>query len=368
MNNKSAVKVFKEKETVIDTEKENLALKKMKKWLDKTFAFRKNIVGEVKLDIGYFANLIDIGSNIGLALSTDGVGTKILVAQMMNKYDTVGIDCIAMNVNDIICLGAEPLALLDYIAVEIPDENLMEEIAKGLYEGSKIAKITIPGGETAQIGEIVKGTRKGYGFDLAGTCVGIVPVNKAIIGQNIDKEDVIVGLRSSGIHSNGLTLARKALFKNCKLSVDEYIPECKRTLGEELLEPTHIYVPEIMEMLNSGMNIKALVNITSDGFLNLTRVSKPVSFIIENLPEPQPIFNLIQRCGNITDEEMFYVFNMGIGFCVVLPSEDADKAIKIAKKYNVEGFKIGYIVEDNERSVDIKPKRLIGKEKNFLRY
>lgn len=345
----------------VDVSKEETSLSRMLQLIKQTFCLRKGI-GAVKLDIKYFANVIDIGHGLGIALSTDGVGTKILVAQMMGKYDTVGIDCVAMNVNDVICVGAEPLSMLDYLAIENPDPNFLVEIAKGLCKGCEISKITLAGGELSQIKEMIKGKREGYAFDLVGMCIGIVPLDKIIIGQNIVEGDAVIGLASSGIHSNGLTLARRILFDKMGFSVNTHLNQLNRlgkTIGEELLEPTHIYVPEVMEMLKSGLNIKALINITSDGLLNLLRVESKVGFIIDHLPEPQPIFNLIQEYGNIPDEEMYIVYNMGVGFCVVVDQKDADQVMTMAKEYGVESFRLGSAVDEPKERVIIKPKSLI---------
>lgn len=354
-------------EAGIDTAKGEIALKGLLSHIQKSLTFRKGI-GAVKLDIGYFANVIDLGQGIGLAVSTDGVGTKILIAQMIGKYDTIGIDCIAMNVNDILCVGAEPISLLDYIAVCDPNPHLMEEIGKGLTKGAKIANITISGGEIAIIKDMIKGERINYEFDLAGTAIGKVSLDKIIVGQNIRENDVIIGLGSSGIHSNGLSLARHVFLKKEHIEINEYFDELEKTIGEELLEPTHIYVPEIMEMINSNFDIKALIHITSDGFLNLNRVKSDVGFVIDYLPEPQPIFPLIQKLGNISDAEMFRVYNMGIGFCVILPEEEAKNAIEIAEKYKVGAFRLGYVAKDPEKKVIIKPKRLLGRENQFYKY
>jgi phosphoribosylformylglycinamidine cyclo-ligase len=336
-------------------------------WTNKTHAFRQKI-GKIELNMGYFANVIDVGCNIGIALSTDGVGTKALVAQLMDKYDTIGIDCIAMNVNDIICVGADPITMLDYIALQKPEKRLLEEIGKGLYKGAEISNITISGGEISQIKEIIKGKKKNFGFDLVGMGVGFVPLDKTILGHDIEENDVIIGLKSTGVHCNGLTLARKALLSKRNYKIDDYVEELGRTIGEELLEPTHIYVPEIREMMSSGLKIKALVNITSFGFLNLKRIERPFGYIINKLPSPQPVFNLIQSCGNITTQEMYNIFNMGIGFCVIVLPEDADKIIKIAKKHSVEAFEIGYIVKDEEKKVRIEPEKIVGKKNKFYKY
>jgi phosphoribosylformylglycinamidine cyclo-ligase len=273
-----------------------------------------------------------------------------------------------MNVNDIICVGSEPISMLDYLAVQKVDPKIFEEIGKGLYKGAKLANINIPGGEVAQIKEMVKGYREDSGIDIAGTCVGIVPLDKIIIGQNIEEGDVIIGLRSSGIHSNGLTLARNVLLNKMGFKVNKYFPELKRTLGEELLEPTHIYVPEIMEILRSGINVKALSNITGDGLTNITRVDKKdISFMIDHLPEPHPIFKLIQRSGKISDEEMYQTFNMGTGFCVITAKNDVKKCMEILKKHKVESHVIGYTVKDKKKRVFIKALNLIGENNNFYK-
>ena len=348
----------------VNAAKEEVALKRMLTWITKTFAFRQQI-GAVQMDIGQFANVIDIGHGMGLALSTDGVGTKLLVAQMMDKYDTVGIDCVAMNVNDVICVGAEPIALLDYIAVEEADPDFLEAIAKGLYKGAEIAGVTIPGGEVAQVREMIRGTRENRAFDLVGMCLGMLPLDKKIIGENLEAGDVLIGLASSGIHSNGLSLARKVLFTDSGLTCDKHIAGLDRTIGEELLEPTRIYVPEIMAMLNADIKLKALVNITGGGLLNLLRVASPVGFVINNLPEPQPIFNAIQDYGSISDEEMYTVFNMGIGFCVVVPQADVPKVLAITQKHNLASYEMGYVVKEAEKTIRLEPRGLLGKESGF---
>ena len=322
----------------------------------------------VELEFGYFTNVLNIGNNMGLAISTDGVGSKLIVAQMMNKYDTVGIDCIAMNVNDILCVGAEPFSMVDYIAVQSLAPKLLEEIGVGLLKGAEIAEISIPAGEIAQIKEMLRGEREGFGFDLVGTAVGLVPLDRLILGEDIQEGDSLVGLRSRGVHSNGFTLARKALFEIGRYEIDTYFREFGRTLGEELLEPTHIYVPEIKEMLRAGLKIKALIHITSDGFLNLTRVKADCGYIIEKIPDPQPIFKLIQDTGKITDEEMFLVFNMGIGFCVIVDNADVENIFNICKKSNVECYRMGYAVKDIEKKVIIEDKKLIGKNGRFFKF
>jgi len=348
----------------VDATREEVALKSLLAWVGKTFAFGSR---QVALDIGYFANVIDLGHGLGLAVSTDGVGTKLLVAQMLQKYDTIGIDCVAMNVNDVLCVGAKPLCMLDYIAVEIPDPQLFEEVGKGLYEGAKLANIPIVGGEIAQVKEMVKGLKRGHGFDLVGTCIGEVQMEKVLVGQDILVGDVVIGLKSSGIHSNGLTLARKVLFKRAKLRPDDHVAELGRSLGEELLEPTRIYVREVLALLEARLAIKALIHITGDGLLNLARVKSDAGFMIDHWPEPPPIFSLIQKLGNVSDAEMFRVFNMGIGFCLVLPEADVEKALAVLRTHRVEAFRLGHAVSDKEKKIILSPKGLVGQGDRFVK-
>jgi phosphoribosylformylglycinamidine cyclo-ligase len=349
----------------VDTEQEVGGLEVLRQWVEKTFLLRPKL-GAVRLPLGYYANVLDIGHNIGLAISTDGVGTKILIAQAMGKIDTVGIDCVAMNVNDVICVGAEPLAMVDYIAVESADPALLGGLAKGLYRGAELAEISIPGGEVAQIREMIRGVKEGAAFDLVGTCVGIVPLDRILVGQDVQPNDVVVGLRSSGVHSNGLTLARRVFFEQARWALDRHVPELGRTIGEELLEPTRIYVREAMAMLRAGLAVKAFAHITSDGFLNLARAQAEVGYVLDPLPQPQPIFSLIQSCGNVPEAEMFRVFNMGIGFCVVVAPADAAKVEAIARQHGVESAVLGVAVKDPSRRVRIPSRRLVGQDDKFV--
>ena len=213
-----------------------------------TFSNRSGL-GRPLLPLGYFANVIDLADGRGLAISTDNVGTKVLVAQLMGRYDTVGIDCVAINVNDLLCVGAEPLSLVDYIAAERADQDQLAQIAAGLCEGARQARISISGGETAQVAELVRGAREGYGFDLSGTCVGVVDLDRLVLGRQLAPGDAVIGMASSGIHSNGLTLARRLFFDKLGYSVTTHLPSLGRRIGEELLEPTRIYVPAALEML-----------------------------------------------------------------------------------------------------------------------
>ena len=315
----------------VDTRKKDAALKRPLERLRETWGTR----GNVELEFGHFANVVVLGS-IGIAISTDSIGTKALLAQLMEKYDTVGIDCVAINVNDVLCVGAEPQSMVDYIAVHRIDADVMDGIAKGLAEGARLAGITIVGGESAQLPEMIHGEDEGGGFDLAGTCIGTVTPGAAITGSRMLPGDVIVGLRSSGVHSNGLTLtlARQVFGVTRDRSVAErrsilarHHPELGRTLGEELLSPTRIYVAEVLAMLRAGVDVRGLAHITGDGLLNLPRLLADVGYVIDSPPEPQPIFGMIQSLGSVPGPEMYAVFNMGIGLCLIVPEDDAGSAV-----------------------------------------
>ncbi|MEN4017149.1 MAG: phosphoribosylformylglycinamidine cyclo-ligase [Methanobacterium sp.] len=309
--------------------------------IKKTLSFR-----DVITESGHFAALVKLG-NKAIAMSTDGVGSKILVAKMMDKYDTVGIDCIAMVVNDILCVGAEPIAMVDYLAVEKADPEIASQIGKGLAKGAEMSKIAIIGGETASLPEIVRD------FDLAGTGIGIVDVDKVITGEKISVGDVLIGIESDGIHSNGLSLARKVFFDKLGLTVDDPLPgDPNTTVGEELLKPTAIYVKTVLDLLNLDVDIHGLAHITGGGILNLKRLKKGIGYEINNLPEPYPIFKSIHVC-DVPLEEMYRVFNMNIGFVIIVDEEDAQKTIDAIKKHK-NAFKIGYAKEDVEEKITIK--------------
>ena len=348
---------------------QQIGLDALLKWVQSTMKQREGKPGESLIDPGYFAAVTKITDTLSLAITTDGVGSKVLLAQMMGRYDTIGIDCVAMNVNDLICVGAEPISMLDYVAVERADPAVLEAIGRGLSAGAEIAGINIVGGEISQIGEIVKGVESGTGLDLVGMAVGLVPTDKINVGQDVSPGDVILGLRSSGIHSNGLTLARQALFDRGGYEPDSRAPGIDRPLGAELLEPTRIYVREVLGLQRSGVSLKALVNITGDGLLNLTRIKAEVGFRIDDPPEPQPIFGLIQEAGGISDAEMVRVFNMGVGFCLIVPEDSSvlDKVSKELGKVNLEWSVIGRVVEDPEKTVSIPKKGLVGRGDDFVR-
>jgi phosphoribosylformylglycinamidine cyclo-ligase len=328
-------------ESGVDVALEEVCISALTSKLKKTLRFR-----DVITKPGHFAALIKLG-NKGIAMSTDGVGSKILVAKMMNKYDTVGIDCVAMVVNDILCVGAEPIAMVDYLAIEKPDPDIVGQIGIGLAKGAEEAKIALIGGETASLPEIIND------FDLAGAGIGIVDIDRIITGENIQSGDVLIGIESNGIHSNGLSLARKVFFDQSNLNINDSLPTDSDTpIGEELLKPTAIYVKPVTNLLNTDINVKGLVHITGGGFLNLKRLKKGVGYDINNLPEPYPIFRSIYN-SDVALEEMYKVFNMNIGFIVIVAKEDADKSLTFINKY-MKAYKIGHTIADINGNIRIK--------------
>jgi phosphoribosylformylglycinamidine cyclo-ligase len=348
-------------EAGVDSRREEEVMGRLGPIFQSTFSFRKGL-GAPAIPIGHFAGIVRLDERRGLALKTDGVGTKILVAQLMGKYDTIGIDCVAMCVNDVICVGAEPISFLDYIAVERIDEGLLSELARGLARGAEMAGVSIVGGEIAQVPDMIRGAAEGRGFDLVGMCAGVVDLDKIVTGGELSEGDALIGFRSSGIHSNGLSLARRILLGEARLGLDARPGELGRPLGEELLEPTAIYVKPILRMLREGLEIKFMANITGEGILNLCRAEAEFGFVIDELPEPQPIFKLMRELGSLDYGEMYKVFNMGIGFCVALPEGEVDRAISIAEGSGFEAFRMGRAVRDPERRVVLKPLRLMGKK------
>ncbi len=279
---------------------------------------------------GHYASVIRLDETTGIALSTDGVGTKLVVAEQLGRWDTVGIDCVAMNANDLICVGAEPLAMLDYVAVPEADPAVMRELGRGLRRGAELAGIEIPGGELAQIGEIVRG------LDLVGACFGTVDLDAIVTGAEIEPGDSVLGLPSSGLHSNGYTLARRAL---ADVPMDDEV--LGRPLGDVLLEPTEIYVAAVVELMRSAVEVRGLAHITSGGLGNLLRLEAKVGYEIDDAPPAPPIFSLIRERGSVSDAEMHEVFNMGCGFCCVVAARDEDAALELLRRHYPDAKRIG---------------------------
>ncbi|MHC3438034.1 phosphoribosylformylglycinamidine cyclo-ligase [Natrialbaceae archaeon A-gly3] len=282
-----------------------------------------------------YAGLLDIGDRY-LALATDGVGTKLLVAEAISDFSTIGIDCIAMNVNDLVAAGVEPVAFVDYLAIDEPDDDITNEIGEGLAVGLEKSGMTLLGGETAVMPEVVKG------FDLAGTCAGLAKKDEILEGE-AEVGDVLVGFASNGIHSNGLTLARKAVTQNHEYT-DEFPPEPDRTIGEELLRPTKIYTDLLEPMREHG--VRAAAHVTGGGWTNLLRMGER-KYVIDDPFPAQPVFDFVQKEGSVSDEEMHRTFNMGTGFVVALSEDRAEDLVA-----DTDGQIIGH-VEDGA-SVEIR--------------
>ncbi len=309
------------------------------------------------LSSGHYANVMRLAGGIGLALSTDGVGTKLIVAEELGRYDTVGIDCVAMNVNDVVCVGADPVAVLDYIAVEEAREHVLAAIGRGLKAGAEDAGVEIPGGELAVVPELIRGHPSPNGIDLVGMCVGLVELDAVVTGEAVGPGDAVIGLPSSGAHSNGYTLARRALPDLKEAPAELGGP----TVGDTLLEPTVIYVRAVRDLLASAIDVRGLAHITGEGLLNLLRLQAPVGYRIDApLPVP-PIFDLIAERAGAGPDELYEVFNMGCGFCCVVPEEQAEEAVaQLATRH--PGATVIGSVTDRTGLVELPAQGLEGRE------
>ena len=283
---------------------------------------------------GHYASVIRLDEATGIAFGTDGVGTKMVVAERLGRFETIGIDCIAMNVNDLICVGAEPIAMLDFILCAEADPEVCGAIGAGLRRGAEQAGIEIPGGEIAQVGDVVAG------WELTGSAIGIVALDRIVTGERIAPGDALIGIPSSGLHSNGYTLARKAL---ADVPLDD--DRLGQPLGDVLLEPTAIYVRAALELLGSEVDVRGLAHITGDGLNNLLRLSRDVGYEIDAPLRVPPVFGLIRELGGVSEEEMHEVFNMGLGFVCVVPGDAADAAIELLAAHHPGTARIGSVTD-----------------------
>lgn len=290
----------------------------------------------VQHGFGHYAGVVRVAGRITLATHTDGVGTKVMIANAMKKYDTVGIDCVAMNVNDIICVGAVPVAFVDYIAASRNDRRILAQIVKGLVAGAKKSAVPIVGGETAIMPGLIAG--RGFAFDLAGTVTGYVRGGKTVLGRSVKDGDVIIGAKSTGLHSNGYSLARKALLK--KYSVKDRVRGVG-CIGAALLRPTEIYAAPVLEAMEK-CKISGLAHITGGSFTKLLRL-KNIGYEIDDLPRIPPIMRLIAEQG-VGDVEMYRTFNMGVGLCAIAPKDQAPRIRSVFKKHRIQSQEIGRIV------------------------
>ena len=315
-------------------------------------------------DFGHYASVLQVSDDLAIAISTDGVGSKTLVASALDRYDTIGYDCVAMNVNDVLCVGARPIAMVDYLGVNSLDDRRTDEILAGLGGAAKEAGVAIPGGELAQLPEVIgsDGLTPGdpAAFDLVGTCIGTVHPERLVLGSRIEPGDAVIGIESSGIHSNGLTLARKTLLGTGGYRYEDDMGVLGRTLGEELLRSTEIYVRAVTALWGAGIETRGLAHITSDGLVNLCRLECEVGFTIDELPEPPPIFALVQEVGAIAPEEMYRVFNMGIGFVAIVAASDEAGAVAAVEAAGYRARRLG-TAEGPQGEVRIEPLGLTGR-------
>ena len=336
------------------------ALSAVARHLGPTLSFSDR--GQVLTSFGHYAAVVRIADDAALAICTDGVGTKTVVAAALDRYDTIGFDCMAMNVNDLVCVGARPLALVDYLGVHTLDDRRVDQVLEGLGQAAKEAGVSVPGGELAQLPDVIGSDGRGSGderaFDLVGTAVGIVRPDEIILGRDVAPGDAVIGCASSGLHSNGFTLARKAL-SAAGYSLTDHVEELGCTLGEELLRPTEIYVRAVLGLWNEGIRTKGLAHITGDGLLNVCRLEAEVGYRLDSLFDPPAIFDLIAEAGNVPEAEMFEVFNMGTGFVIVVDARDETTALESLHAHGQRAQRIGEVTADTGR-VEIVAHGLVG--------
>ena len=314
-----------------------------------------------------YGNIFPLTENTYLDLTIEGVGTKVLIAQLAEKYDSIGIDAVAMAVNDVIRSGAKPLAISDNIHAQTSNPQLVKEWLGGIAKGAEEAECPVVSGEIGDVAEVIKGMKEGEGFDMVVAAIGQVATSDIITGKNIKMGDSIIGFRSNGLHSNGISLARKILFKFWGGKYEPHtVPEgLSREIAQEVMEPTRIYVKPLLKAVKE-VEVKAAVHVTGDAYLkfnNLTRFSKGIGFEFTNF-KPQAIFSLIQKTARelnltITDEEMFKTFNMGWGFAIIVNKTETDNALDAIEKADVEAEVIGKATTTPQITIKHKNRKIV---------
>jgi len=342
----------------VDEEREQTAFSAvMRPWLEKTRVARAGVRVTSGIGSGHFASVLSLGEGLpSVAITTDGVGTKIEIARLAGRFETVGIDCVANNVNDLICAGADPVALVDYIAVDEVDERVLGELARGLFLGADAAGIAVVGGEIAQVASMLASRAEGAPpvFDLVGTAVGVLPPGARVLdGSAVVPGDVVVGLRSSGLHSNGYSLARRALGDHVL------------ALSDALLEPTRVYVPAARALWAAGVEIHGMVHISGGGLLNVLRLAAEVGYVLDGLPPAPQIFEAVRDGGDVPPAEMYATFNMGIGLCVVVDASAVDAAVAAVTEVGEVASVIGRVVDGPDRRVELPAVGLVGRGDAF---
>lgn len=338
------------KDAGVDIEAGNEAVRRIKKAVESTFS------PQVLTDIGSFGALFDLKAIVNayqhpvLVQSIDGVGTKMMVAKMMQKFDTIGIDLVSATTNDIIVLGAKPLTLLDYIANDKLKPEIIEQIVLGMVKACKENNIALVGGETAEM----PGTYLPGEHDLVGVITGVVEKDAVILGKTIAVDDVVLALPSSGLHTNGYSLARKLLFDVGGLNVDTHLPELNNSLGEALLTPHLNYTQPVQAMLSKKIPIKGMAHITGGGVLeNIPRILPRQCAVMinkEKCPVP-PIFSLLRNLGHLDDQEMYRTFNMGMGLIIIVAPEVIPSMQQILKAFpQFPLYEVGRVIQ-GERNV-----------------
>jgi len=365
----------------VDEEREQVAFARvMRPWLARTTVRSPLVTSITGLASGYFATLMHLPPGPPLALTTDGVGTKILLAREANRWEPIGVDCVANNVNDLICVGAVPLALLDYMATDRIDEGVLDEVARGLFIGAELAGIAIPGGEIAQIGEMLADSAGGGPMlDLVGTAIGALPPleqtaqapgsqqawRQALDGSAVRPGDAVIGLLSSGLHSNGYSLARHALFRKGGMSLSDIVPGTGRRLADALLQPTRVYVEAAEALWAAGITPHGMAHISGGGLLNLARLAADVSYELDAMVPAPEIFTLIAQRGEIPPATMYATFNMGLGFCVVVSKADQQAALAALKKIGEDCSRVGWVTAQSGKTVSIPSAGILGRGDAF---
>lgn len=329
------------KDAGVDIDKAGSFVEKIKPFIKSTS--RNEVLGNIGSYGGLFYLDTEKYKNPVLVSSTDGVGTKLKIAHMMDKHDTIGVDLVAMSTNDLIVQGAEPLFFLDYIATGKINLETSVKVIEGIADGCKQSGCALIGGETAEM----PGFYKDDEYDLAGFCVGVVERDRLIDGSEIRVGDQIIGLASSGVHSNGFSLARKILFENSNLNVDDRLEDLETSLGLELLRPTKIYVKSLLNLIKN-FNVKGLIHITGGGFIdNIPRIlPAPCQAIIaKGSWDISPIFKIIQEMGNVDETEMYRVFNMGIGMMIVVSRKESTEIMERLEVLGEKAYLIGSVAK-----------------------
>ena len=337
----------------VDEPREQHALAGMLAAFAKTLRLRKGI-GSPVTESDHFGSLVRLAAGMGLAISTDGVGTKLLLAQELGRYREIAQDLVANNVNDILCMGATPVAIVDYIGIDVAAEEFLETFSKSLADAAVLAGVGVVGGEIAQIGEMLNPAHPSPRFDVVATAVGLCRLSdgveqfewpKVLDRKNVAPGNLLIGLSSSGLHSNGYSLARRVLLHEAQLDLESVPQELGGiVLADALLEPTRIYVASVLPLLKEGI-ISGLDNISGGGLLSVSRLNPKMGFEINELPALPPIFELIQERGKLTSAEMMSTFNVGIGMVCAVSPDHLDRAMAILTRSGERPYLLGRVTD-----------------------